>query len=288
VISPFGIQHGEIKKYSGAYGTARVVEGKQAKRKLRPLPDTKKITIIKKPITKKPVSKARRGPGVTRMRRDPATSMVARGGKKPYYRPSAEQVAAAKVRRSAQAAASEHYHNVVKPNTPVGGGKKVPWRVHRAASGRMAETLGAISLASAGAGYALHRRTEVAKVDKDKAINTGLGAAAGAGAAPVALNVTSMSTKIGLKNARAKRGMSPNESKVWAQHAAKHGVKDDKGGRKIWRAYSQYPKELPHWKVHRALAFKNRPQVLPATIAAGAIAGGAIGAHKTNQARRNG
>jgi hypothetical protein len=235
------------------------------------------------------VYKARRGSGVTpSLKREDATSMVARGGTKPYYNPSAEQVAAAKVRRATQAGASDHYRKVVKPNTPTGGGKKVPWRVHRAASGKMAETLGAITLASGAAGYALHRRTEVAKLDKDKSINTGLGAAAGAGAAGTGLNVASMGTKIALKNARAKRGSSPNEDKVWAKHAAKHGVRDDKGGTKIWRGYSQYPKELPHWKVHRALAFKNRPQVLPAVIAAGAVTGGAIGAHKTNQARRNG
>ena len=43
--SPFGVDHGWIKKYSRAYGTARKVEDKTTRAKLRPLPDTQKITI---------------------------------------------------------------------------------------------------------------------------------------------------------------------------------------------------------------------------------------------------
>jgi hypothetical protein len=231
---------------------------------------------------KRTVAKARRGPGYTGPH-NPATSMARRGGGGGnYFQPSSEQVAAAKARRAEQKQFSIK-HQESKQFVPRGGGKKVPWRVHRAASGRMAETLAGVTAASGGALYLLNRRNRepVAKLDKDKAIDTGLGAAAGAGLSATALNVGSMSTKIALKNVRAKRGQSHHEAKVWRAHAAKHGVRDESGGTKIWRAYSQYPKELPHWKAHRALAFKNRPQVLPATLAAGALAGGVYGHKKS-------
>lgn len=217
-------------------------------------------------------SKARRGPGVVHGRVDPNTSMVHRGGDN-YYNPSSEQVAAAKARRTKQAE-----QKAGKLDRRVGGGKKVPWSVHRKAMGKMPETMLPVLALGGGAAYALNRRTEVKKSKKkDQAVDTALGATAGTAAGAGAVTFGGQAAKITLKNRRAKRGESPREKQIWAQHAAKHGGRKVKGKTNIWRSYQNYPKELPDWKAQRALAFKNRPAVSLGLAGLGTAAGAKYG-----------
>jgi hypothetical protein len=239
------------------------------------------------------LSKARNGAGVTRARRgDPATSMVERKGPG-YFHPSNEQVAASKTRRAQQAVDSQRHRTEVIPNRRVGAGRKLGWRVHRLASGRTAEVMAGTALIGGAATYALHDRTRVSKSEKDK--NVALGSVAGGAGAATAFGVGGQATKIALKERRAKRGESPNEQKTWREHMAKYPKQSHdnlvsiKGGKvKVrpnnWKPFAAYPKSLPDWKAHRALAFKNRPGVGTAVVGAGALAGGLYGAHRNKKA----
>ena len=218
------------------------------------------------------ISKARRGPGVAPQRRDPHTSMVQRGGGGKYYNPSEDQKAAARARRAAQAA-----YKADKPNRRVGGGKKVPWSVHRKAMGRMPETMLPVLALGGGAAYALNRRTEVKKSKKDQAVDTALGATAGTAAGAGAVTFGGQAAKATLKNRRAKRGESPRERAIWAKHVNTHGGRKVQGKTNIWQAYAKYPKELPDWRGQRALAFKNRPAVSVGLAGIGTAAGAKYG-----------
>jgi hypothetical protein len=244
------------------------------------------------------VSKARRGPGVTRGKRDPATSMRARGGKGTYYQPTPEQVRASRMRRSAQKAKS--YND--KQFKPRGGGARAGWAVHRAGSGRSLEAIGAATLLSAGAGALLHHRTKVNKADKEKRKNVALGATAGGGAAFTGFAGGGHAVKATLKERRAARGESLHEKKVWAAHTkqypstrknTRYRVTREKGKMpkvqapdRNYKTYTKYPKSLPDWRLQRALGHKNRPGVGVAVIGAGLAAGGAFGAKRTERKRK--
>lgn len=222
------------------------------------------------------ISKARRGPGVVRGRVDPNTSMTHRGGAN-YFQPSEQQVAASRARRAQQAE-----YKAGRPDRRVGGGKKVPWKVHHKAMGRIPKTVVPILAVGGGAGYLLHQRTkpdeQVAKMSpqkKEQTKDVALGATAGTAAGIGGVTLGGQAAKITLKNRRAKRGQSPREQKIWAQHVNTHGGRKGKGNN--WKAYSKYPKELPDWRGQRLLAFKNRPAVSIGLGLAGTAAGAKYG-----------
>ena len=213
-------------------------------------------------------------------------SMEHRGGEG-YFHPSPKQLTASRARRVSQAAdRAQRIAN--KPNVRVGVGRKLHWTVHRKAAGRLPEVTAGVLAAGAGAGYLLHRRTEVDKAltqeQKNKSTNVGLGAAAGTAGGFTAMGVGGHATKIALKERRAKRGESPTERKIWSEHKAKYA----QHGPKSWKPYAAYPKSLPDWKIHRALAFKNRAPVSAGIVLSGTAAGAAYGLHRHNQKVRNG
>jgi ribosomal protein S18 acetylase RimI-like enzyme len=234
------------------------------------------------------IYKARNRAGVTRGRMDPATSMTHRGGEG-YFHPSTEQVAAAKARRAGQKQASAHYQSNVKPKIRSGGGKIVPFAEHWRAAGKMPHVTAGILAAGGGAAYLLHRRTpqqQMAKAltpeDRRKTENVGLGAAAGTAAGVGTMNLGGHAVKATLKQRRATRGTSPYEEKVWSEHKKKYP--STSGGNR-WKSYARYPKELPDWKLHRGLAFKNRPAVSTGLVLAHTAAGAAYGLHRNKKSQ---
>jgi hypothetical protein len=184
---------------------------------------------------------------------------------RPKYVPTPEQVEAQRARKAAQQA--------VKANRRSGVGSKLKFSTHWKAAGQIpAKTAGA-ALVTGGALYALNRD----KISKAKKKDVALGATAGAAGTYATTNVTGQAIKIGLKERRAARGTSPREEKIWAEHKAKH----PKGGHQM---FVRYPKELPDWKLQRALAVKNKPVVAGALLAGGTAAGAAYGAKRSRGA----
>jgi ribosomal protein S18 acetylase RimI-like enzyme len=219
---------------------------------------------------------------------DPATSMTHRGGEG-YFHPSTEQVAAAKARRAGQKQASAHYQTNVKPKIRSGGGKIVPFAEHWRAAGKMPHVTAGILAAGGGAAYLLHRRTpqqQMAKSltpeDRRKTENVGLGAAAGTAAGVGTMNLGGHAVKATLKQRRATRGTSPYEEKVWSEHKKKYP--STSGGNR-WKSYAKYPKELPDWKLHRGLAFKNRPAVSTGLVLAHTAAGVGYAMHRNKKSQ---
>jgi hypothetical protein len=301
MISAFGVEHMEFSKtLASRMADARKLRGglllapaKKAEPKGLTMADLKR-----KPKGVSLVRKARRGPGVTRGRRDPNTSMRERGGKGTYYQPTPEQVRAARVRRSAQKANAYNQ----KWHTPHGGGGKAGFAVHRAASGRSLEAIGAATLIGGGALTALHHRTKVNKADKEKRTNVALGATAGGGAAFTGFAGGGHAVKATLKERRAARGETLHEKKVWAAHTkqypstrknTRYRVTREKGQMpkvtppdRNYKTYTKYPKGLPDWRLQRALGHKNRPGVAAAVVGSGLAAGAAFGAHRTEKKRQ--
>lgn len=190
---------------------------------------------------KQPVSKAKREP-------------------RPKYVPTPEQLEAQRARKALQQEA--------KANRRSGVGSKLKFSTHWKAMGDVpAKTAGA-ALVTGGALYALNR-DKIAKAEKK---DVALGATAGAAGTYAASNVVGQSAKITLKERRARRGTSPREEKIWAEHTEKHG--------KGQKAFAKYPKELPDWRGQRALAFKNNPKVAAGIMVAGTAAGAAYGAKR--------
>jgi hypothetical protein len=235
-------------------------------------------------------SKARRGPGVTRGRRDPATSMVPRGGGGTYYNPTKEQRLASQQRRTAQAKASVE-HKANKPNVRVGGGKKYPLKMAMNEVGelkglnrvvRHGTVAGAGLLAGTyGANRYIRHRDSVQKDDnqnRDRARVVASGVVGGVGGKLLAGAGTNMGGQLAkgkLKQRRAMRGSSPNEDKIWREHKAKYANPTER--------HLKYPKSLPDWRAQRLLAFKNRPAVGRGALIAGAGLGAAYGVHEARK-----
>lgn len=208
-------------------------------------------------------------------------SMQHRGGAG-YFNPSPEQVAASKARRAKQAA-DRAARIANKENAPKFGGTAHGWREHRRASGNMLEIMTPIAATSAGTGYLLNRRTKVSKVDKERVKNEALGATAGGTAGIVGFGVGGQAVKAGLKERRAKRGVTPKERRIWREHVnANPAIKGPLSGR--WKGYVNYPKELPDWRIHRALAVKNHPVTGPAVIGATAVGGALYARNRSKKA----
>ena len=207
------------------------------------------------------ISKARRGPTGGR-HREGYPSMTHRGGEG-YFNPSPEQVAAAKERRAKQAEfkASRYDRRT--------GQKALSLGHHLKAAGDLPAKTAVAAVVGGGALYALNKE----KVSKAEKKDVALGATAGAAGTYVASNVAGQGLKATLKERRARRGESPREAAIWRQHKAKYGNKSAK-------AYAKYPRELPDWRLQRALAVKNNPKVAAATLVAGTAAGAAYGAKK--------
>jgi hypothetical protein len=211
------------------------------------------------------ISKARRGATGGRSHPDPK-SMSYRGGEG-YTKPTFFQVAAAKKRRAQQAADSaQHKANKIYRRT--GGGKKITLATHLKAAGKLPVQTAAAATVGGGALYVLNRKEPVEKSEKAK--DAALGGAAGASLTYAGSNVAGQTAKGTLKARRAKRGESPHEARIWREHKAKYGNKGH-------QAYLKYPKELPDWKLQRALAVKNKPIVAGALLAGGTAAGAAYG-----------
>lgn len=231
------------------------------------------------------VSKARNGPGYSGAH-DPSTSMTQRKpdtGTKRYYAPTEEQKAASTARRlgqqgeSAAAKAARYYKRT-------GGGKTVGLAHHFNSMGKSPHVFAPIIAGGLIAGAELHHRTKVNKAlsTKEKTENYALGGAAGTAGGATAMQFGGHAVKATLKERRAKRGQSPAERDIWAAHRAKYGASNN--GKNMWQSYSKYPKELPDWKLQRALAFKNRPAVSTGIVAAGTAAGLAYAHHRNKEA----
>lgn len=228
--------------------------------------------------------KARRGPGVVRGRRNEATSMVERGGKQPYFSPSKKQVAASKARRAEQAGAKAA-RKAAKPFTPVGGGKRIPLSAHWKAAGTLPRLSTKAALMGGGLLVGVHEANRhIRKADKQltrrEVASGAAGAAGGAGLSFAGLNVAGQTAKATLKQRRATRGVSPHEERIWTEHRKKHPVTS---GKTLVERHLKYPKSLPDWRGQRALAFKNRPAVGAAVLAAGAAAGGQYGVREARK-----
>lgn len=233
-------------------------------------------------------SKARNRAGVTPSLMG-QNSMTHRGGEG-YFNPTDEQVAASQARRSQQKAEGQRYRSDVKPKIRTGGGKKIPWAVHRAAMGRntprqLAVEAG-VATAAVGGLAAYNHRDKIKKWDRkdtDTAVGGALGATAGGVGTKGALSVAGTGGKITLKNRRAARGESAYERKVWADHGKTYQTKYLNGKPADPKAYRKYPKELPDWKLQRAIAYKNTPKVARGIMAAGAVTGAALGARSARR-----
>jgi hypothetical protein len=223
------------------------------------------------------VSKGRKAGGL-HPGSDSYPSMQHRGGAG-YTQPSAEQLAASKVRRSAQKERAIA-HKKAKQTTPRGGGRKIPLKAHWKSAGGLRNTTAAAALLGGGTLYGMHK---IEKADRKRQAAYGTaGAASGTALSYASSNIGGQAAKATLKSRRAKRGVSPAEERIWTKHKAAHPVNS---GKTLVDRYAKYPKELPDWRFQRALAIKNRSTATGAGLALGGAAGAA---HGVSVARRKG
>jgi hypothetical protein len=200
-----------------------------------------------------------------------AGSMTERGGKSGhgYYRPTEQQIAASRERRAAQKAASPLLR--AERQFRRKPGVLPPLRSHIKA-GPAATVIEGAALAGASALAISHSR-KVSKADGDRR-RVAAGAVGGVAAADAVSMAGGQAAKAILARRRIARGESPHEAAIWREHKAAHGIlgrstSATDNARKV-AAHGSYPKSLPDWRGQRALAFKNKPAVYAATLAAGA------------------
>lgn len=193
------------------------------------------------------------------------------------YVPTPEQAAASERRRAEQAAAKEAKRHVVDPNTV----HKVPLRSLVAAGPARKAGLSLAGLA-AGVGALRYRHREVVKADS-KRVDQAIGAGAGVAGANAASIVSGQGLKGYLTHQRGKHGETPAQQETWAQHKRQFGVTDKTEAKTAnaakFKIYSRYPKSLPHWKLQRALGYKNHPAAAAGVL----VAGGLVGARQAGR-----
>lgn len=191
--------------------------------------------------------------------------------KLPFAVPSKDEVAVQHARRTAQAA-----YKAGRQDRRIGQLARGSFK--RRALKPLLQPKGMIGAAAGTTALVELHRHPVHK--SHRATNAALGSVAGAGVAGAVSDIGGQTLKARLKDRRARRGESPREAKIWAEHKRSHGVSgavksgmDAQTKKAIFRSY---PKELPDALGHRLLARKN-PKLIMAT---GAVAGAAYGAHR--------